>query len=242
MEPIKARALVIHEYEAGESDKRLLLLCKDHGKIMAYARGAKKPKSKFMAASQIFTYADFILTKGPGFYSVAQAEVIESFYPLRQDYDRLMTAYKILETCKKTIWDNINYDPLLLLILKSFQNLCKDSPNSIMTPQQIYCVFIHRFYDFSGVSPQLESCIVCNTALKEINEKVFVCTEGLCCKNHRPINSKAISYDGLIALKFIIQSEMPKAFLFNASTDIINQLNQYAELIWDAHFGQPFTN
>ena len=103
MQTIKARGLVLREYEAGESDKRLLLLCKEHGRMMIYARGARKPKSKFMAAAQLFTYADYVITVGRGFHALAQAQVIESFYGLRTDYDRLTAAHLLAEVCEKTL-------------------------------------------------------------------------------------------------------------------------------------------
>jgi len=232
MQPVKARAIVLREYEAGESDKRLLLLCKTHGRILAYARGARKPKSKFMAVAQIFTYADFVLTKGQGFYAVSQAEVIESFYPLREDYDRLMAAYAIIETCEKTLWDNINYDQLLLLILKALQNLSKAK----FAPEQIKCVFMYRFFAFHGIGPQIDACVICNMSVNEISAGTFICAEGIVCKNHRPLNSRLLSMDALAALKFIQDSDIAQSFQFSADVRVISELNQSAKIIWDAHF------
>jgi len=232
MQPVKARAIVLREYEAGESDKRLLLLCKEHGRILAYARGARKPKSKFMAAAQIFTYADFVLTKGQGFYAVSQADIIESFYPLRQDYDRLMTAYAIIETCEKTLWDNINYDQLLLLVLKSLQNLSKAK----LPAEQIRCVFMHRFFAFHGIQPKLDACITCNTNANEMHNNIFLCAEGIVCKNHKPPNSHQISAATLAALKFIQETSTSQAFQFTTNAAVLVELNQSANLIWDSHF------
>jgi DNA repair protein RecO (recombination protein O) len=135
---IKVRGIVLREYAAGESDKRLVIFCKGVGRLLVYARGARKPTSRFMSAAQLFTYADFVLTKGNGFYSLAQAEIIESFYPLREDYDRLMAAHLVAEVCEKTLLDSIESDDLLRLVLKSLTLLAKGK----VSPAQVATVFL----------------------------------------------------------------------------------------------------
>ena len=225
MKTIKAKALVLREYEAAESDKRLLLLCKGHGRVMAYARGARKQTSKFMAAAQVFTYSEFVLAQGSGFYSVAQADVIESFYPLRQDYDRLMAACDILETCEKTLWDNVDSDELLLLALRALKNLSKG-----MLPPQVKSVFLFRFFMFHGVQPQLDGCMVCNEAAN------FLHAEGLACEEHRSLQGLKISEACLAAMRFIQESDLSQSFMFNASEAVLNELEKAAELLWRTHF------
>ena len=232
MKTIKARAIVLREYEAGESDKRLLLLCKGHGKVMAYARGARKPSSKFMAAAQLFTYADFVLAQGSGFYALAQAEVIESFYPLRQDYDRLMTACLLVELCEKTLWDNIPCDELLLLILKSLSHLSRGK----LPPEQITCVFLFRFFAFHGIQPQVDACIVCSTSVEEMESGIFLAAEGVVCSSHKPMGSLPISAAATHAMQYIQKNDLAKSFMFTVDKYTLKEMNQAAKLIIKSHF------
>ena len=232
MKTIKARAIVLREHEAGESDKRLVLLCKEHGRIMAYARGARKPSSKFMAAAQLFTYADFVLAQGSGFYSLAQAEVIESFYPLRQDYDRLMAAYSLVEMCEKTLWDNIPCDELLLLILKSLSHLSRGK----LPPEQITCVFLFRFLAFHGTQPQIDECIVCNTPANEMKSDIFLSAEGIICGSHKPIGSLPVSATAAHAMQYIQKNDLAQSFMFTVNKDTLDELNQAAKMVIDSHF------
>jgi len=229
METIKARGLVLREYEAGESDKRLLLLCKDHGRMMIYARGARKPKSKFMAAAQLFTYSDFILTKGRGFYALAQAQVIESFYGLRTDYDCLTGAHLVVEVCEKTLLEDIACDDLLLLALKSLGYLNKNT----LPPLQIISVFFMRFYAYYGLTPDVDACTVCGD---DMSGEAFFCAEGLVCKAHKPGYSIKLSKAGLFALRYILGSELTKAFMFNAHEGVIQELWAAARMLWRCHF------
>lgn len=53
--------MVIKATDVGEFDKRLVILTKERGKIVAFARGARRPKSMFVAVTRIFAFGEFIL-------------------------------------------------------------------------------------------------------------------------------------------------------------------------------------
>ena len=231
MKQVKVRGLVLREYDAGESDKRLIIFCKGQGRLMVYARGARKPTSKFMSAAQLFTYADFVLSEGRGFYSLSQAEIIESFYPLREDYDRLMTAHLVAEVCEKTLWDNIESDELLRLALKSLSVLAKGK----LPPLQVACVFLFRFLDVHGLRPQADACTICNTPFHMI-KRGGICAEGLVCETHKPIIYQPISAGVIVAMQHILDNDLAKAFLFTAEDDILMGLRKAANLLWKCHF------
>ena len=220
---------MLKEYEAGESDKRLLLLCKDHGRMMIYARGARKPKSKFMAAAQLFTYADFVITVGRGFYALAQAEVIESFYGLRTDYDRLTAAHLIMEVCEKTLLESIACDDLLLLALKSLSHLCKP----VLPPLQVIGVFFMRFYAYYGLAPEVDGCTVCSEI---IEREAFMCAEGLVCGSHKPGYGVPLSQFSVLALQHILYNDITTAFQFKAHEDVLRELWKATQMLWNFHF------
>ena len=255
MQTIKARGLVLREYEAGESDKRLLLLCKEHGRMMIYARGARKPKSKFMAAAQLFTYADFVLARGRGFYALTQAEVIESFYGIRTDYDCLTAAHLIAEVCEKTLLEDIACDDLLLLALKSFMHLNKSAQNCDalvdgkntynLPPAQIIGVFFMRFYAQYGLTPEVEACTVCGMDINEIsglsrisgtNGGAYLAAEGLVCRAHRPGVCIKLSEVAIYTLRHILSSDLSGAFMFKARDDVLAELRGAAQMLWRCHF------
>jgi len=231
MTKIKVRGIVLREYEAGESDKRLLIFCKEHGRLFAYARGARKPTSKFMAASQPFTYADFILVQGRGFYSLAHADIIENFYTLREDYDRLMAAHTVAEVLEKTLWDDIESDDLLKLSLRTFLVLSKGR----VEPLQALSVFLFRFFDVFGLRPQTDGCVLCDTQLSEML-KPMICSEGLICHTHKPITYQSVTHTAIKAMQHILDSQPAEAFLFSAADSVILELKKVASMLWSCHF------
>ena len=229
MQTIKARGLVLKEYETGESDKRLLLLVKEHGRMMIYARGARKPKSKFMAAAQLFTYADFVITVGRGFNALAQAEVIENFYGLRTDYDSLTSAHLIAEVCEKTLLEDIPCDDLLRLALKSLSHLCKTQ----LPHLQVAGVFFIRFFAFYGLAPEIETCTVCGGP---VEHNAYFCAEGLVCGAHKPSYGVQLSRATIYALRHILSSDLAAAFQFKAHENVLQELWQAAQMLWRSHF------
>ncbi|MCL2605102.1 MAG: DNA repair protein RecO [Defluviitaleaceae bacterium] len=237
MKTFKARGLVLREYEAGESDKRLLLLCKGVGRLFVYARGARKPKSKFIAAAQLFTYADLVIAEGRGFHSLAQASVIESFYDLRTDYDALCCAHVIAEICERTVLESENCDELLQLTLKALGYLHKKEPPLPLL--QVLAVFMLRFFLWYGVAPTLDACCICGVICDEKTKTLVLYAEGLVCDDHKATASGEyipISPPTLSALHYIYDNALPKAFLFTVGDGIVREMQNAARMFWRHHF------
>jgi DNA repair protein RecO (recombination protein O) len=235
MNTFKARGIVLREYETGESDKRLALLCKERGRLFVYARGARKHTSALLAATQQGAYADFVVTDGGRFLSLAQAELIEGFHALRGDYERLCCAQYALEICDKAILEQSPCDELLRLLLKTMQHLCKTK----IPPEQAARVFLFRFLLYNGLAPEVFDCCVCGAP--HANGASLFREEGLLCETcaARPENRKRalrLSASALAALRHILSSETPRAFMFSASAEVLRELADAGRLCWRGHF------
>ena len=233
MKTIKTRGLVIKEFDTKESDKRLLVLCKGLGRILVYARGAKKPKSKFLAASQLFAYSDFVLAQGQGFYSLAQTEVIRSFYDVRLDYDSLMAAHLFAEVCDKSTFAEHNLDGLLFLTLKSLSVLEKKT----YPPNQVTAVFMLLALSEHGLKPVTDFCTVCNTPQDETYGIMHFAADGLTCEGcFMAKKTVAIESACLCAIKHILNRPLVDSFHFAASEKTLAKLKEVAFFLWSSHF------
>jgi len=193
----------------------------------------------------MFTYSDYIIADGRSFYSMCQCEVIESFYPIRQDYNKLRQAGCILEICEKTIPSGAPCDDLLLLVLKTLQRICRyeGHPETLGRPEVLdrpsVSLFLFRFLLFHGLEPMMDQCCLCGDMLASYSS--LFCYEGmicLSCKKSVPINKARMSLSPACqeAVRHIIKSSLNKAFMFRANDVTMTELAQAAELCFRGHF------
>ena len=77
------------------------------GKISCMAKGAKKNNSPLLSSSQFLVYSEFLLYKGTNFYHINSAEMIESFYTLRIDYDKLEYYHHNVKVIQDREWHRV---------------------------------------------------------------------------------------------------------------------------------------
>jgi len=169
---IKVRGAILKEEVVGESDKRFTILTKNTGKIYVRARGAKRAKSKFIIANQ-FAYLDLVLYKGKGFYSLTQASLIENFYNLRLDYEKLETAFFITKILNENIVGEMEEgesEAFLFLFLNSLYFLNKN-----YLPSLVKSVFILKFLQLSGEEPTLtENSIITDQIEIKLSKSILI--------------------------------------------------------------------
>lgn len=89
MQQTEHTAIVLRCVNYRDHDRMLTLLSPTKGKIEVISRGCRKPRSPLLNASELFALGDFELYDRTGRINLVSANLIETFYPLRSDFDRL---------------------------------------------------------------------------------------------------------------------------------------------------------
>lgn len=227
------KGLVISETGSGEADKYITILTETEGKVTLLARGAKKPSSKIMSAARVFNYGEFFYFKGRGFNSLNSADVLEGFYDIQNDYEKLAYASFILEAADRTAYGDTA--ELLRLVLYSLTAMAKTN----ISPKIIACAFKFKLLDIMGFFNAEGECLNCGR-----DEAVFfsVLGGGLVCRECRSRfpDSFPISTGAKKAIKYISESELKRIFSFNASESVVDELWNISDRSIRQHISREF--
>ena len=224
----KLRGIVIREQVKGESNKQIVLLAKGVGRVVLSARGARNAKSRLLAATQLFCYADFVVFEGSGFYSITQAELLNSFYGLRMDIDKFSEAMYLTELVDRSCPAGMEQDEVLELLYYAFLVMDKGT----LPPKLISRIFELKFLQINGLFAP-EECNICGKS--EGNLYFDGRTGAFYCAAHRTPNSILV-YDAVRkAFAYVLEKEGKAVFGFNLSDEALEQMTVILQNYMDIH-------
>ncbi len=229
MNLIKVKGIVIKETQYKDNDKIITILTDKLGKVSCIAKGAKRTNSPILACSQYLVYSEFILYKGNNFYYINSASVINTFYNLRIDLDKLQVVFDLTKLIQNIVDENEDTSS----ILKLFLNTIYVIENYDKNIKVVVATFKIKLFDLLGYSPRIDKCSICGEQLykKENNEgknadiklnniiyydyvsNTFCCED--CIKDKDKRRYIELSKTSVIAIKYVLASEIKKIFSFN---------------------------
>ena len=237
MAGVKTQGIVIKQSDFGESNRIITIFTREFGIIKAVVYGAKSIKSKKGAACQFLTYADFVLSsKNSDLMTVQSVDVIESFYPLREDIEKLSLCVYFADLTYALLNQNSADEAVLSLFLNTVYALCyRDFSQKI-----IKAVFEMRITSLAGYMPNISECCVC--ASKENFLAFSESFGGIVCKNCVHKGDIIITPDVYKAISYIIKSETKRMFSFTISDEVLEKVCEICEKYVMAHTERSFSS
>lgn len=212
--------MVLSAIPIGDYDKRLTILTKEKGKITAFAKGARKPGSAFLACSQPFAFGEFTLYEGRNSYNVMAVDIKNYFEELRKDLEGAYYGFYFCELSDYLTHENEDGSNTLKLLYQSLRALMQQNINNKLVRR----IFELRMLLISGVVPQVFSCVKCN---KSENLNFFHIENGgaVCSNCHKNmIKSVPVSESTLYAMQYIITSPLEKLYTFKVTNEVMEEL------------------
>lgn len=166
MPQLKTHAIVLRRADYRENDRMLTLFSPELGRIDALSRGCRRQKSPLMAASEVFAVGEYVLYQTAERATVVSCQLEETYYPLRQDFDRLAHGMYALELCAAAVQEGQENERLFLLLLKCLAHLCYGETQ----PRRVTAVFLMGMTSLLGFRPVVKRCISCGKPLTELPE------------------------------------------------------------------------
>jgi len=181
-------AVVLRTYKLGEADRIVVLLTEHHGEVRAVAKGARRSRSRFGARLEPPTHVAIQLYRGRGeLDTVAQADTVDHFRPLRDDLASLGRALTMVEVADHVALEREPNPALYRLLLGALRTLAAD-PSPL-----VVAGFLWKLLALEGVAPVLDRCVVCgrDDALVAFD----VAEGGVVCRDDRrgvPVSPEAL--------------------------------------------------
>ena len=172
-------AIVLRFVNYRDNDRMVTLLSPSRGRIDAMIRGCRKPNSHHLNAAELFALGDYMLHETDGRATVTSVKLIETFYPLRNDYSRLTCGVYLLNLAEAAAEPEQEQRELFMLLVHTLSRLTFSNQDW----KPLLAGFLLHFSACQGFRPRLSHCVHFGKALPENGPFWFDAAEGgVCCR------------------------------------------------------------
>ena len=227
-EIISVTGMVIRASAFGESDKRLVLLTRERGKITVFSRGCKRPGNVLMAASRPFVFGTFFLVEGRDAYNLQRAEVKNYFETIAADMEAACYGSYFLEVADYYSRENLDGTEMLKLLYQSLRALL----NERIPDRLVKIIYELKAMAINGEAPQVFSCTCCRG--EERPWRFSMMRRGVLCEEcaKKQGDGLFVSEAAVYTMQYIISSTVEKLYTFHVSDTVLKELEELMELFY----------
>lgn len=224
----ETEAIVLRRHKITNSDVIVTLFSKTTGKIRAIAKGASRSKSQLAPSSNMFVIANYILKTGKNLHKINSGDLLETYYPIREDMDKLAYCSYFAELTENLIQELQSNEGLYDLLINTY-NIIVYSEIQINL-KLLKLVFESKSIIHTGIMPELDKCIFCGA---ELGEKMGISIShgGTFCENcnsHKGryylINKRILGF-----LKYLFKSDPVEILKQDISDELISHTDTIIE-------------
>jgi len=212
----KLEGIALSHTDYGESDRMVNVLTPEQGLVSFAARGVRKPKAKLALATEQFVTGRYTLSQKSERKLLIGFELIEGFYPLRLEYERLCAANCAAAFCALFARENMPETDMYPLLVRTVGYLAYTSRPIL----EILCAFAAELARIEGLYPTFDTCAVCGQTVRQSDAMRFSASDGGACHARCAPGAKPLSSNLWVAMQSDASGALAGACL----------------LLWSAHF------
>ena len=182
----KLQAFVLSSLDYGDSDRIVSLFTLEHGRIKAFARGARSSRKRFGPALEPFARIDVQARIKTGLSGLQQADIISIFPAIRADLERIAHALYACELVD-VITPEGHPIPRLYRLLATYLERLETEP-AVEADRRFFEI---NLLNILGYRPSLESCSHCDSPFGDRGALLQDGGEAacrFCCAGGRPLS------------------------------------------------------
>lgn len=213
--------VVLFTAPVGESDRRVVLLTRERGKITAFARGARRQGSPLLAATNPFVFGHFQVYEGRTAYNLVQANVRNYFTELAAELPGVYYGFYFLEFADYYAREGNDEEDMVNLLYVALKSLLNPRLPDLLVRR----VFELKAMVINGEYPQTFQCVSCG---KEEELSYFSPRRGGClcpgCAREQPA-VRALSEAARYTLQYIIVTPVEKLYTFTVTPQVLEEVD-----------------
>lgn len=203
-------AIVIGGHNLGEADRIIPFFTRKLGKVRAVARGARRVRSRYGGALELFTLGQLVFFESPNrsLHKINEFSVIEPFAALKADLRRLSRGAYLVELAGASIEEGETSEEIFLLLRDVLALLV------VYDEPRLLRAFEVRLLRIAGYLLELYRCLVCRSVLEPSTEPAISPTRGgLVCSRclSRAQDSVSISLESLEFLRSVLHGGLEQS-------------------------------
>jgi len=220
---LRTEAIILRQKDWGEADRLIFLYSREHGKLRAIVKGARRLKSRKAGHLQPLSQVTLLLAYGRDLWIVTQVETINPFLPIKADLVKTGYASYVIELLDRfTPEEGSNYQ-LYKLLVETFGRINQeDDPFLSVRYYEI------RLLDLLGFRPELFSCVSCEAEIQPEDQYFSFLIGGVVCPrcgaHTQPV--KPISTEALRYLRHFQRSNYNAALKAHPSPQVKEEMEQ----------------
>lgn len=186
----KLQAFVLSSLDYGDSDRIVSLFSLEHGRIKAFARGARKSRKRFGPALESFARIDLQARIKEGLSSLQQADIISIYPAIRADLERIAHALYACELVD-VITPEGHPIPRLYRLLATYLDRLETEP-AVEADRRFFEI---NLLNILGYRPALETCSRCDSPFGNAGAWLQDGGEAVCrfcCAGGKPVASATL--------------------------------------------------
>ncbi len=157
-----ADVLILRSVPRGENDRLVTALTAQEGRVYVIVKGAGSMHRREIAATEPYTWCNMEFYRKNGVRWMKSATVLESFYGLRYDMDKLFLAAYIADVTYELCDEGTPAGEILPLALNTYHMLARADANVAC----IKAAFEMRAACIAGFTPDLVTCERCHAPVQ----------------------------------------------------------------------------
>ena len=233
---VTVTGMILSATPIGESDKRVVILTKEKGKISAFAKGARKQNNPLMGVTNPFAFGEFMMYEGRTSYNIMQANISNYFMELSTDLEGAYYGFYFLEIADYYTKEYNDETPMLKLLYQTLRAL-----SSQKIPRELVrYIFELKALVINGEYPEVFACANCGVKDRKV---VFSSrNHGIICEECKMLATDGIELDEatLYTLQYIVSSPIEKLYQFTVSEEVLGKLRQVLKQYMSSQIDKKF--